>query len=184
MNKTDKCSVLMVFSGAVVEREWWAQKNFFLLKQNKQGKTVMQAIKKSTAGQGVRGSLYAKGFISQFSGSGGGSLQKSMQEKMNSRCLQVNTVSRKNSECTSVAARSGCGGFEVPWGGQRGWKEEAVKRVERTKVIWELRSSPQGPEVTTRKTGSRGSPRSDNGGGALPPQALSSLGLGTAVHTE
>lgn len=47
----------MVFSGAVVGREWWAQKNFFLLKQNKQGKTVMQAIKKSTAGQGVRKSV-------------------------------------------------------------------------------------------------------------------------------
>ena len=57
MSKTDKCSVLMVFSGAVVGRERWAQKTFFLLKQNKQGKTVMQAIKKSTAGQGVRGSL-------------------------------------------------------------------------------------------------------------------------------
>lgn len=71
------------------------QKKFFLSKQNKQGKTVLQAIKKSTAGQGVRGSLYAKGFISQFSGSGGGSLQKSMQEEMNSRYLQVNTVSRK-----------------------------------------------------------------------------------------
>ena len=98
--------------------EGGGQKKFFLSKQNKQGKTVLQAIKKSTAGQGVRGSLYAKGFISQFSGSGGGSLQKSMQEEMNSRYLQVNTVSRKKRECTSVAARSGCRGSKGPWGAQ------------------------------------------------------------------
>lgn len=94
----------------------------------------MQAIKKSTDGQGARGSLYTESFISQFSGSGGGSLQKSMQEKMNGRRVQVNTVNRKDSECTSVAAGQGVGGSRP-----HGEASEAGRRK---------RLRPQGPGVT------------------------------------
>lgn len=152
------------------ERAGGTKKVFFLLKQNKQSKTVMQAIKKSTAGQGARGSLYTKSVISQFSGSGGGSLQKSMPEKTNGRHVQVNTVSRKNSECTSVAAGSGCGGFEGPRGGQRGWKEEAAK-TPRPRGDW------RALDVTRRRRGAGRAPGVTTVASPVFPQALSSLAL-------
>lgn len=144
------------------------KKVFFLLKQNKQSKTVMQAIK-STDGQGARGSLYTESFISQFSGSGGGSLQKSMQEK-NGRHVQVNTVSRKDSECTSAAAGQGVGGFEAPRGGQRGWKEEAAE-TPRPRGDW------RALDVTRRRQGAGRAPGVITVVSPVFPQALSSLAL-------
>ena len=134
------------------------------------GQGRMQAIKESTAGQGARGSLYTKSVISQLSGSGGGSLQKSMPEKMNGRHVQVNTVSRKNSECTSVAAGSGCGGFEGPRGGQRGWKEEAAK-TPRPRGDW------RALDVTRRRRGAGRAPGVTTVASPVFPQALSSLAL-------